>query len=51
MNQGHRPDYTNPHRTQTLEKGIEKYDQVNSDFTHPSALPPVYRLTITAQAP
>lgn len=35
-----RPRYTDKNSTQTLCEGLEEYYTVNSDFTHPSKMPP-----------
>lgn len=35
-----RPHYTDKNSTQTLHEGLEEYYAVNSDFTHPSKMPP-----------
>ena len=35
-----RPRYTDKNSTQTLSQGLEEYYTVNSDFTHPSKMPP-----------
>lgn len=35
-----RPRYTSKNSTQTLRQGLEEYYTVNSDFSHPSTLPP-----------
>ena len=35
-----RPRYTDKNSTQTLHEGLEEYYAVNSDFTHPSKMPP-----------
>lgn len=43
-----RPRYTDKNSTQTLHEGLEEYYAVNSDFTHPSKMPPDFAKTMLA---